>query len=100
MGYLSVGVFFFFTGYGLIVSYQTQKQFYINVFFRKRVLPLYLFYLLLTAIYALWRLVLNIEYTVEQFVQSIIFREALATNSWYLQVIIMFYVFFGLRQEL
>ncbi|HJF39929.1 MAG TPA: acyltransferase, partial [[Clostridium] spiroforme] len=99
LGYLSVGIFFFFTGYGLIVSYQEKKEFYIKNFLRKRVLPFYLFYLFLTAIYALWRIVLNIEYTRRQLIQSIIFKDALAANSWYLQVIIVFYIFFWITAK-
>lgn len=56
IGYLSVAVFFFLTGYGLMVQYEKKGQVYLKDFPKKRIIPFYCNYVLLIVIYAVFRL--------------------------------------------
>lgn len=92
LGYLSVGMFFFYTGYGLMIS--SWKINYINGFIRKRIVPLYSFYSCLVMIYSLYRILIGNYFTLNEFVQSFLFGKTIVPLAWYLQVTFFIYIIF------
>lgn len=52
-GYLSVAMFYFFSGYGLEKQYQLNEKKYINSFFKNRIVAFYILYILILSIYLL-----------------------------------------------
>lgn len=62
MGYLSVSVFFFFSGYGLSLQYRKNKD-YLKHFLRHRVLSLYGKYLFIMLLYLLFFLCIGRRFT-------------------------------------
>jgi len=92
MGYLAVAVFFFFTGYGLVVS--SNKPNYIARFPRKRILPFYLFYVLLIIVYGLYRLLLSEQLPFQRVAQSFLWGETIVPLGWYLQTTMIIYMLY------
>lgn len=97
-GALSVSVFFFFSGYGLMFS--SNKDNYTDTFFRKRFLPLYCFYIILIILYSLWTLLLERSISPKLVVQSFFFGGTVVTNGWYLQVTFIVYLLFLLSLKI
>lgn len=91
-GVLSVAVFFFLSGYGLMFS--SNKKNYINQFFCKRFLPLYCFYVFLIVLYSLWTLLLEKEIPLSGMIQSFLFGGTIVTNGWYLQATFVMYLLY------
>jgi len=91
-GFLSVAMFFFFSGYGLMFS--SNKKNYIEQFFRKRFLPLYCFYVVLIILYSFWTLLLETAISPRKIVQSFFFGETIVTNGWYLQATFIVYLLY------
>ena len=89
-GYLSVAMFFFIMGYGLMIS--AQKQDYVKLFVKRRIIPLYLFYIVLIGIYWGWKMLLNIEIPVTEIVQSFLFGKTIVPLGWYLQTTFVIYI--------
>ena len=52
LGYLSVALFLFLSGYGLFVQYQKQGEDYLDGFLLKRVVPLYLINVIIIGFYS------------------------------------------------
>lgn len=94
MGYLCVAVFFFYSGYGLMLS--SSKDSYIESFFRKRFFPLYSFYVVLIILYSLWTLLIEKQISIQNVVQSFFFGETVVTNGWYLQATFVAYLLYYL----
>lgn len=90
IGYLSVGMFFFYTGYGMMCS--KDKEGYVKAIGKKRMLPLYIFYIALILIYALWQIVLQYQITPSLFFQSFFFGKTIVPLGWYLQVTFVVYL--------
>lgn len=90
LGYLSVGMFFFYTGYGMMVS--KNKLGYVKSIGKKRILPLYLFYVFLIILYAIWRLVLHCSVSPMEVLQSLLFGKTIVPLGWYFQVIFVVYL--------
>ena len=94
MGYLSVGMFFFFTGYGLMFSTKNKKN-YMKNFLSKRFLPLYVFYVVLIVLYALYdKLIGNSLTATTSLVKSLLFGGTIVPFGWYLQVTFLLYLLF------
>ena len=91
-GFLSVAAFFFFSGYGLMLS--DSKKDYIKHFFFKRFLPLYCFYVFLIILYSLWTLLLEKNIAPKLVFQSFLFGGTIVTNGWYLQAIFVAYLIY------
>ena len=92
LGYLSVGMFFFYTGYGLMLS--CKKSGYLNTFFCKRVIPLYTFYVVLIITYTIYDSLLGIYIEPNKLVQSFLFGYSLVPLAWYLQVTFLIYLIY------
>lgn len=94
MGYLSVAIFFFVSGYGLMASYQKKGKQYIEHFGRTRILPFYMVILLAVAIYAVYELAIGEYFTISDLIKSITFGNVIIKNGWYLQAALVLYIFF------
>lgn len=92
MGFLCVAAFFFFSGYGLMLS--SNKDSYIDSFFRRRFIPLYSFYVVLIIFYSLWSLLLEKQVSTQQVAQSFFFGDTVVTNGWYLQATFVAYLIY------
>ena len=90
LGYLSVGMFFFYTGYGMMCS--KNKEGYVRTIGKKRILPLYIFYLFLILLYSLWQIVLQYHITPSLLLQSFFFGKTIVPLGWYLQVTFVVYL--------
>lgn len=92
LGFISVAMFFFFSGYGLMFS--SQRKNYIDGFFIKRFLPLYCFYVFLIVLYSIWTLLIEQEFSFTLFVQSFFFGKTIVTNGWYMQTTFVVYLLY------
>ena len=96
LGYLSVAMFFFFSGYGIAHQYKCKGELYIKKFPRNRLLDIYLKYLLVILIYFLYNIILSSPMKINRIITSFLFGGTIAINGWYLQAIIVSYVAFYL----
>lgn len=94
LGSLSVAMFFFFSGYGLM--YSSGKENYTANFIKNRFIPLYDFYAVLVALYAVWTYFIEGTFSPEKIVQSFLFGGTVVTNGWYMQATFMLYILFFL----
>lgn len=92
IGFLSVAAFFFLSGYGLM--YSSNKKDYIKNFFIKKILPFYLFCILLINLYCFVTLLLEKEYSPQKLLQSFFFGSTIITNGWYLQATLVIYILY------
>ena len=83
-GYLIVAIFFFLSGYGLMFSYNIRGKEYLKDFLKNRVLYLVIVYLLVTALYAVYHIIIG----------DFRFSLTIAENSWYIWIQIILYIFF------
>lgn len=93
-GYWAVSAFFFFSGYGLMIS--CKKENYRDTFLRNRVLPIFLINVLLIAIYTLEKVLLNIPFTFMKVLESFVIGETIVNFGWFMQIIVIFYLLFWL----
>lgn len=96
LGYLSVAMFFFLSGYGLRFSHITKGFQYVNSMPIKRILPLYLQSLILIALYTCLSLIIGKEVKSSLLLQSVFWGNTIIANGWYLQVILVLYVLYYL----
>ena len=91
-GALAVSIFFFYSGYGLMLS--SAKKNYVQNFFRSRLLPLYGFYVILVILYSFWTLWIDHSISLKQLLQSFFFGNTIVTNGWYLQATFVLYLIY------
>lgn len=98
LGYWSVALFLFFSGYGLRLSLTKKGDTYIRRFPLNKILPFYIIILLLTALYVVLNLTLADakEVTWLSVLRSCTFGFTFITNGWYLQVQLLMYILFYL----
>lgn len=94
LGYLSVALFLFLSGYDLCVQYQKKGDVYLKGFLLKRVLPLYLINVFLILFYSLSNLLLGEGVSWGGVVQSFFFGKTVVSKGWYLQAILVWYLLF------
>lgn len=96
MGYLSVAMFFFLSGYGMMQSYKKSEG-YINSYPRKRILTFYIDIIVFVLIYLIFRLITEPSIiTVDVLIKSLTFGGTIIANGWYLQVALVLYLLFYL----
>lgn len=94
LGNIAVGLFFCFSGYGLVINYQTkqeylQKSFFINLF-KKIIVP----YILINSMYIMWNvIVVKKGYSFFQVVMSF-FDATIMPVGWYVIMITVLYTLF------
>lgn len=90
VGYLSVGMFFFFTGYGMMLS--KTNLYYVKAIGKNRIVPLYSIYVILIFFYSFWFKIIGINYTLHDFFQSFLFGKTIVPLGWYLQASFVVYL--------
>ena len=100
LGYLSVGMFFFFSGYGLETQFKLKDNEYILKMPFSRIIPFYCICILSIFIYTFFNLILNNEITIKRFIASFFFGETIVQNGWYLQSIILIYLIYYIAYKL
>lgn len=96
VGFLSVAVFFFYSGYGLQKSYLVKQEKYKKAFLFRR-LPSVLFpYILVTPLYWGLNFINGSCYSLRDIFLRIVKGSPIVSNSWYIIAILTFYVAFWL----
>lgn len=94
-GNYAVGVFFFLSGYGLLVQYKKKGRTYLKGFLWRRVIvSLLIPYLIFNIIYYVSYMLLEKQVTVLDMLVSLINGHPLVSNSWYIIAIFYFYLVF------
>lgn len=96
MGYLSVGMFYFLSGYGLEKQILVSKEKYIEKFFSKKIVPFYFICVIMIFLYSGFKKMIGIGFSNQQFIKSFLFGDTVICNGWYLQSILIIYIFFYL----
>lgn len=94
LGYLSVALFLFLSGYGLCVQYQRKGEAYLKGFLLKRVLPLYIINVFLILFYSISNVLLGEGISWKDVLQSFFFGQTVISKGWYLQAILVWYLLF------
>lgn len=95
LGYLSVAVFFFISGYGLEASF-LKKEDYLKTFLRHRILPTYGTYLYVMIIYLLCFLAVGRRFSVSTLLKSVLLYSTIVNNGWFFFAILALYLIFYL----
>ena len=96
LGYLSVAVFFFLSGYGLTLQYQKRGERYLKNFLQQRIVPLYIINIFLIFFYWGARALFGEQISWRLLVSSFVFGGTVIASGWYLQSILLFYGLFFL----
>lgn len=94
VGYLAVAFFFFLSGYGLQKSYITKSTEYRKGFLQNRIPSVLIPYIIITAVYWLMYFFMGEFYSLKGIIFSIIDGHPIASNSWYIINILIFYIFY------
>lgn len=92
LGYYCVSLFFFISGYGLLLSF--NRGGYLQTYQRNRVLPIFVINAILVMIYVIEKSILGIEVTCDNILMSLTYGGDIVENGWYLLCIILFYELF------
>lgn len=84
MGYLIVAVFFFLSGYGLMIQFLKKGERYLKGYWKSRVFYISAVFAFASLIYSIYHLVIG------NFTPSL----TIAANSWYMVVQILLYIIF------
>ncbi|MBQ7660935.1 MAG: acyltransferase [Clostridia bacterium] len=95
IGYLLVAVFFFFSGYGLQKSYILSAT-YQKQYLRRRILPILLTYTVVTALFWGMYAIGGQVYSFGEVISAIIHGSPIVDFSWYIIIILVFYIVFWL----
>ena len=92
LGYYCVSLFFFISGYGLLISF--NRGGYLRTYQKNRVFPIWVINALLVLAYALQKNLLGMEVTWCNMFLSLSYGGDVVDNGWYLLCIIVFYELF------
>ena len=96
MGSYIVSIFFFLSGYGLYVQNSKSKT-YLDNFFRKRLLKILVPFISIWMIYLIYRIGMNKEsINFDYFIKLFTVGKTVIYNGWFIDVIILIYIFFYL----
>ena len=99
LGYLTVAVFFFLSGYGLMKQY-VCKQGYARHFLLRRLPPVLIPYVIATVLYYFLYQFLGEPWSVRAVFKGFLSGTPIVTASWYIICILLFYVAFWLLMHL
>lgn len=94
LGYLSVSVFLFLSGYGLMVSRQNNESRYMTNFARNKILPFYCQIVITVMLYAAFFLLLKQPIELKEALLSFVFGDGIIINGWYLYCALYLYILF------
>lgn len=99
MGYLSVSLFFFLSGYGLESSYEKKKDTYIEKFMKRKIIPFYTIYVILVGIYVGMRFITGENISFSDIIKSLIYGGTVVKFGWFLQTILVLYLIFWMSYQ-
>ncbi len=94
MGYLSVAMFFFISGYGLMKSVMGGGTRYIHKFPRNRILTFYFDVAIFTALYCVSNVIMYGPTDWLLVVKTLTYGGTIISNGWYFQVALILYILF------
>ncbi len=94
LGYLSVSMFLFLSGYGLSVSHKLKGENYIKTFPKNKILPFYIQNLILIAIYFIFWQIIGETLSTRRIVLSFFFGHTVIKYGWYIQTTLLLYILF------
>lgn len=97
-GFLAVGIFFAFSGYGLLYSWKTKSN-YLAGFLRKRVIKVFVPFVTAYIVSIILHLILEDKIWISNFVKDMVYLKFLPT-AWYVIAIVVFYMAFYLIASL
>ncbi len=92
LGQWAVTVFTFISGFGLYSSYASKNKEYLDVFLKKRVLPIYLTYVVFVIIYLIYDFRSVTDW--KQILRSLTVGGTIFSFGWYFQLIYVLYLGF------
>ena len=95
-GSLAVSFFFFLSGYGLQKSFIARPEVYKKNYLKKRIPMVLIPYVVFVFIYWLVNAVVGKRYSIADICMSFVNGSPIVSYSWYIIVILVFYLFFGL----
>lgn len=99
MGYLSVSLFFFLSGYGLESSYEKKKDTYIEKFMKRKIIPFYTIYVILVGIYVGMRFITGENISFSDILKSLLYGGTVVKFGWFLQTILVLYLIFWMSYQ-
>lgn len=94
IGYLFVGIFFFYSGYGLLKSFQTKPD-YLNGFLVKRLTTVLVPFFTMNIIYlVIYSMFYGKNYSIWELIQYIVGIKLINTYAWYPIMILILYIAF------
>lgn len=94
IGFLFVGIFFFYSGIGLLKSWKTKPN-YLATFFKKRMLPIIVAIYVMNLFYAVFALANHAEKNCVQWILGLLNIILLNDQGWYPIVILIMYAAFA-----
>lgn len=98
IGTIAVGIFFFWSGYGLMYSY-LNKENYLKGFVTKRILLVYVPFVFANAIFLLCNFIEQEVYSFIETVKYLLGIKLICGHAWYIQTIIILYILFYLSAK-
>jgi len=96
LGYWSVSIFVFITGYGLYESYINKGKSYIYYIPLKRILPSVICYYIVAIIYIFYDFIFNHEHVLRDYIGTFTYGCTIISFGWYFQLSLLFYLIFYL----
>ena len=93
VGFLFTGIFFFVSGYGLLKSLDTKRD-YLNGFLKRRCVPIIVSFYAMNFLYIIWHLILRTPMSAGEWICKVLGIALLNDNAWFVPVILILYVAF------
>ena len=98
-GYLSVGVFFFLSGYGIETQFMLRGKGYLQSFPYSRLFKIFTVYALAVVFYTAINFLLFGEFSVIDFFWSLFFGRTVLVYGWYFQAILLMYLLYYINKK-
>ena len=83
IGQLMVTTFFFYSGYGIFESIKNKKD-YMNNFFKRRILKLFISFMIAIILFIIMNLILKYHYSIKTILLSFIGYESIGNSNWFI----------------
>ena len=94
LGHFGVVCFFFLSGFGLFSSYKTKGEVYVKSLLLGRIIPFYLSYLFVVAIYTAYNLLMHNPISANLMIRSLTYGGTIVNFGWYFQTALLMYILF------
>lgn len=96
LGYWSVAVFIFISGFGLYESYKKKGDSYLKDFPFKRILSFYFIYCIFAFSYIIYDLCMGVKHEIKDYIKTFTYGSTIISFGWYLQLCLLIYIVFYL----